>query len=99
MSNPNEDLDRELLEIVSMLMRHLRHALEVQGTQKDWRERLVAEKADLDAKHERLGKFKNTEAFARLPWQEQERLNTQGHLMCAYSAVLGERIAAAKETP
>lgn len=54
--------------------------------------RVVDEKIALDIKREALGEFKNTDAFARLPWQEQERLNTQAHLMTMYSAVLGERI-------
>jgi len=50
-------------------------------------QRVVDEKAE-------LGAFKNTDVFASLPWQEQERLNTQAHIMTMYSAVLGERIAA-----
>lgn len=58
-----------------------------------FQQRVIDEKNALDEKREKLGEFKNTDAFARLPWQEQERLNTQGHLMTAYSAVLGERIA------
>jgi hypothetical protein len=57
-------------------------------------QRVVDEKADLDAKREKLGQFKTTDIFAALPWQEQERLNTQAHIMTMYSAVLGERIAA-----
>lgn len=57
-------------------------------------QRVVDEKRDLDGKREKLGAFKNTDTFTRLPWQEQERLNTQAHLMTMYSAVLGERIAA-----
>lgn len=61
---------------------------------KDFQLRVVEEKKQLDDRREKLGAFKNTDAFIALPWQEQERLNTQGHLMCAYSAVLGERIAA-----
>lgn len=60
----------------------------------DFQRRVVEEKAELDAKRERLGEFKNTIHFGRLPWQEQERLNTQAHIMTMYSAVLGERIAA-----
>lgn len=60
----------------------------------DYQLRVIEEKAELDAKREKLGAFKNTDAFARLPWQEQERMNTQAHLMTMYSAVLGERIAA-----
>ena len=57
-------------------------------------QRVVNEKTELDSKREKLGEFKNMDAFARLPWQEQERLNTQAHIMTMYSAVLGERIAA-----
>jgi hypothetical protein len=57
-------------------------------------QRVVDEKRDLDDKREKLGNFKNTDLFASLPWQEQERLNTQAHIMTMYSAVLGERIAA-----
>lgn len=57
-------------------------------------QRVVDEKTELDAKREKLGELKNTHIFASLPWQEQERLNTQGHLMTMYSAVLGARIAA-----
>ena len=58
-------------------------------------ERVRLEKEELDAKREKLGEFKNTNMFAGLPWQEQERLNTQAHIMTMYSAVLGERISAA----
>lgn len=57
-------------------------------------QRVVDEKTELDARREKLSAFKNTDLFAGLPWQEQERLNTQGHLMTMYSAVLGERIRA-----
>lgn len=60
----------------------------------DYQQRVVNEKSELDAKREKLGTFKNTDAFASLPWQEQERLNTQGHIMTMLSAVLGARIAA-----
>lgn len=59
----------------------------------DFQQRVVDEKAELDAKREKLGQFRGTKFFASLPWQEQERLNTQAHLMCMYSAILGERIA------
>ena len=57
-------------------------------------QRVVDEKYELDEKREKLGTFKGTALFASLPWQEQERLNTQAHIMTMYSAVLGERIAA-----
>lgn len=58
-----------------------------------FQQRVVDEKQELDAKREALGRFKNSGAFGTLPWQEQERMNTQAHLMTMYSAVLGERIA------
>jgi hypothetical protein len=56
-------------------------------------QRVVDEKAELDERRKKLGEFKNTDLFVSLPWQEQERLNTQAHIMTMYSAVLGERIA------
>lgn len=59
-------------------------------------DRMIVEKRELDEKRERLGDFKNTDQFCALPWQEQERMNTQAHLMTAYSAVLGARIEAAQ---
>lgn len=57
-------------------------------------QRVVDEKAELDAKRKKLGEFKNTKLFANLPWQEQERLNTQAHIMTMYSAILTDRIMA-----
>jgi hypothetical protein len=62
----------------------------------EYQQCVIEEKQELDAKRNRLGEFKTTITFARLPWQEQERLNTQGHIMTMYSAVLGARIAAFK---
>ncbi len=59
----------------------------------DWQQRIIDEKTLLDERREKLGEIKNTRLFVALPWQEQEQLNTQAHLMTAYSAVLGERIA------
>ena len=44
----------------------------------DFQKRVIDEKAELDAKIEKLGEFKYTDTFVNLPWQEQERLNTQG---------------------
>ena len=61
---------------------------------KPHQQRVVEEKEELDEKRQRLVEFKNTDLFASLPWQEQERLNTQAHIMTMYSAVLGARIAA-----
>lgn len=60
----------------------------------DYQLRVIQEKAEIDEKREKLGEFKNTDAFLALPWQEQERLNTQAHLMTCLSAVLGARIDA-----
>ncbi len=60
-------------------------------------QRVVDEKNELDEKRKKLGEFKNGDVFPRLPWQEQERLNTQAHVMTLYSAVLGARIAAFTE--
>ncbi len=59
-----------------------------------YQQRVVDEKAELDTKREKLGEFKQTDFFAKLPWQEQEWLNTQAHIMTMYSAILGARIAA-----
>ncbi len=57
-------------------------------------QRVVDEKAELDERLEKLITFSNGNFYASLPWAEQERMNTQRHLMCALSAVLGARIAA-----
>lgn len=59
----------------------------------DYQQRVINEKIELDTRREKLGEFKNTNQFIMLPWQDQELMNTQAHLMTAYSAVLGERIA------
>ena len=63
-------------------------------TMQPYQQRVVDEKAELDGRLDRLISFSNSAAFAALPWDEQERMNTQRHLMCALSAVLGARIAA-----
>jgi hypothetical protein len=55
--------------------------------------RVIDEKAELDERREKLVAFKNSKMFHALPWQEQERLNSQAHLMTMLSAILGERIA------
>lgn len=59
-----------------------------------YQQRVIDEKADLDAKREKLVAFTHSDAFAALPFLEQERMNTQAHLMTAYSGVLADRIAA-----
>lgn len=63
------------------------------GALEPHQQRVVDEKAELDARLEKLSLFKHSRTFASLPIIEQERMNTQGHLMCALSSVLGERIA------
>lgn len=60
----------------------------------DFQQRVVNEKAELDTRLQKLVVFSNTVSFANLPYDEQERMNTQRHLMCALSAVLGARISA-----
>lgn len=57
-------------------------------------QRVIEEKRELDERLEKLCLFSNGNTFPTLPILEQERLNTQRHLMCMLSAVLGERIAA-----
>lgn len=58
-------------------------------------QRVVDEKAELDDRLEKLSLFTRSDMFqVRVPLAEQERMNTQKHLMCALSAVLGARIAA-----
>lgn len=56
--------------------------------------RVIAERADLDARAERLRNFIMGDTFAGLPPDEQHRLRRQRMLMDELSAVLGERIAA-----
>lgn len=60
----------------------------------DYRQRVIAEKADLDGKIERLHLFLGGRTFAGLDPAEQERLMRQAGLMVEYSTVLGERIGA-----
>lgn len=63
----------------------------------DYLQRVIDEKTELDKKLKKLNEFKHNETYCLLHTDEQERLNTQGHLMCAYSAILGARIAAFDE--
>lgn len=57
-------------------------------------ERIVAEKAALDEKLEKLNIFKQGQVFASLPDEERGRLITQSVYMAGYSRILGERIVA-----
>ena len=60
----------------------------------EFQQRVVTEKVELDSRLKALVEFSNGPIFPTLPLSEQERMNTQRHLMCALSAVLGARIAA-----
>ena len=64
-----------------------------------YQQRVVDEKSELDERLSKLVNFSNTDMFAKLSWDEQERMNTQRHLMCALSGVLGTRITAFKNEP
>lgn len=57
-------------------------------------QRVIDEKAELDAKIERLSDFRRTPACAGLDESEQDRLWRQLGHMSAYSGVLEERIEA-----
>lgn len=56
-------------------------------------QRVVAEKAELDAKRTKLTAFYSTARFHELPESEQSRLLKQGVAMRTYSEILGARIA------
>lgn len=60
-----------------------------------FQQRVVDEKADLDAKHDSLDGFiKASATFLTLDGAEQTRLVEQRYYMGKYSEVLGRRIAA-----
>ena len=59
-----------------------------------YQKRVVEEKVDLDGKIDRLTDFLDTDLFKSLDPAEQDRMRRQLGHMSAYSAVLGERIAA-----
>ena len=61
---------------------------------KEFQQRVVNEKAELDEKLEKLCLFCYGHTFETLPLMERERLNQQRHIMTSYSAILGARIAA-----
>lgn len=57
-------------------------------------QRVVAEKAEVDDRLNKLLAFTSTPIYAGLPQEERNRLSEQTSYMQAYSNVLGERIAA-----
>jgi hypothetical protein len=61
-----------------------------------YQERVVAEKAELDERIDKLFMFVKTEQFWRLPDKEGQRLRRQHAVMREYAGILGERIAAFK---
>lgn len=93
-------LDNILVKHHLLLQKKLphEHGSEVnQQTQYDplsFRGRVIAEKAELEVKLEKLRKFVGSiNQFNALPVSEQDRLKRQAVAMHAYSEVLSERIA------
>ena len=62
---------------------------------KDWQEKAVIEKAELDAKLERLANYIKSGEFSLLGEADQELLRRQLDAMEDYSEVLGERLGRA----
>jgi hypothetical protein len=58
-----------------------------------YQDRVLNEKAELDAKLGKLQAFLNTSTFGSLDVDEQERLRKQAGIMQEYSAVLADRLA------
>lgn len=61
---------------------------------RDFQQRVVNEKAELDVKLQKLGAFIGGGIYETLDGDEQERLKQQLTHMTRYSEVLGQRIAA-----
>lgn len=59
----------------------------------DFKDRVRVEKSELDEKIEKLGAFVGTERFCALSSAEQDRMDSQLHVMRAYSDILAGRIA------
>lgn len=60
---------------------------------RDYQDRVIAEKRELDAKHAKLAVFIGEDIYPTLDETERDLLIEQLDLMKQYSAVLGERIA------
>ena len=56
-------------------------------------QRVIDEKAELDAKHKKLGEFFNSPTFKGLPEVERSLLREQFNAMSRYSGVLAARSA------
>lgn len=61
---------------------------------KEFQQRVVDEKKELDEKIARLQAFRDNPIFETLSSAERLRLEKQSIIMQDYSAILGERIAA-----
>jgi len=61
---------------------------------KPHQQRVIDEKADLDAKLANLTPFLSSDTCHGLPFAERSRLKQQSEVMAEYSRILGERIAA-----
>jgi len=57
-------------------------------------ERVVAERAENEARLDRLTEFLASDTFSTLPEAEQDRLVKQSGIMIQLSGILAERIAA-----
>jgi hypothetical protein len=64
---------------------------------KDYQQRVVNERADLDQKIAALQDFISGERFVNVREAEQERLKKQFNAMREYSRILGERIVGFEE--
>ncbi len=58
-----------------------------------YQQRVVDEKAELDEKREKLGKFIESDAYQALSEPERDLLSRQAIVMAEYSDILGTRIA------
>lgn len=63
-----------------------------------FQQRVIDEKAELDAKIDALESFMTTKVFRELDRAEQRRLFIQSSVMDAYSAILYDRICNFKVT-
>lgn len=59
----------------------------------DWKQRVIAEKAELDSKLSKLLTFVGTPSFQALDFESQKLLEHQAGSMGTYSQILAERIA------
>lgn len=63
-------------------------------TPQPFRQRVINEKSELDARLDKLIPFLSSDTCHSLPFSERGRLKRQADVMREYSVILGERIAA-----